>query len=420
MNGAAERAEQAREARAQHERTMQALRAINGKKASAPVKDHEIQGRFMIARKRVTLGEKKLAPGVYYDDRKEDDRHDDDGQYNWVWVCSLLEPLAHSRDRDNRNWGRLLEVVDGDGKRHVWAMPAVIGPTVGDGVEFRRELVHRGLRIAAGGKARTRLSDFITVWDPKRKVRCVTSVGWSGDAFVMPDKTYGGGEETILQTEGVAPQFATAGTLAGWRDDIASKCVGNSRLTFAVSGAFAGPLLKLAGEESGGVNYVGPSSIGKSTALHASRSAWGVPLGSWRTTDNGAEAIAAGASDTFLNLDELGQADPKVIAAVSYMLGNQRGKARMSRNATAKAMLQWRVLFLRRARFHWRPGWAKAASRHAPGKRCVCSTSQRMPVAAWESSRACTASRTRRPWRSTSASPPTGTAAIRRTPSSST
>jgi putative DNA primase/helicase len=73
---------------------------------------------------------------------------------------------------------------------------------------------------------------------------------------------------------------------------------------------------------------------------------WGVPLGSWRTTDNGAEGIAAGASDTFLNLDELGQADPKVIAALAYMLGNQRGKTRMTRNATSKAVLQWRVFFL--------------------------------------------------------------------------
>jgi putative DNA primase/helicase len=356
--GTDERAEQARLAREQHERTKEALaeqaktnggalRLINGGNGSTsgPVKDHEIQGRFMIVRKWIKLGEKRLGPGVYHNDGDEE-ATEESAKFKWAWVCSPLEPLAHSRDKENRNWGRLLEVVDGDGKRHVWAMPATIGPTVGDGTEFRRELVHRGLRIAAGGKARTRLSDFITMWDPKRKVRCVTTVGWSGDAFVMPDKTYGGAEETILQTEGVAPLFATAGSLEGWRSDIAAKCVGNSRLVFGVSSSFTGPLLKLAGEESGGANLKGPSSTGKTTVQHAARSTWGVPLGSWRTTDNGAEAIAAGASDTFLNLDELGQADPKVIAAVSYMLGNQRGKARMSRNATARAVSQWRVFFL--------------------------------------------------------------------------
>ncbi len=235
--------------------------------------------------------------------------------------------------------------MDRDGKRKVWAMPASIGPTVGDGAHFRAELASRGLKIASG-KGRNRLSDFIAQWNPKRKVRCVPTVGWHGGAFVMPDQTYGGTEEIILQTEGVAPQFSTTGTLADWKADVAAKAAGNSRLVFGISAAFAGPLLKLAGEESGGINFRGSSSIGKTTTLHAARSVWGVPLGSWRTTDNGAEAIAAGASDTFLNLDELGQADPKVIAAVSYMLGNQRGKTRMNRNSTARASLQWRVLFL--------------------------------------------------------------------------
>jgi putative DNA primase/helicase len=311
----------------------------------SPRPGHEIQGRFRLQREIVRQGIGKdekvsLWPGVWFDIAEEGE------EPQWTWICSLIEPLAHSRDRDNLNWGVLIEVTDGDNIRHHWAMPSTIGPSVGDGTDFRRELVRRGLRIAAGAKARNRLSDFITMWRPKRKVRCVSAVGWCDDAFVMPHTTYGGKEEIILQTEGVVPQFTTAGTLAGWRDTIARLCVGNSRLTFAVSAAFVGPLLRLAGEESGGVNFRGGSSIGKTTGLHAARSVWGVPLGSWRTTDNGAEGIAAGASDTFLNLDELGQADPKVIAALAYMLGNQRGKTRMTRNATAKAVLQWRVFFL--------------------------------------------------------------------------
>jgi putative DNA primase/helicase len=304
------------------------------KRKQAQPGDTEIQGPFKLIRSGRDAG-------VYFDARGEDEPDP-----AWAWVCSVLEPLAHSRDRESRNWGVLIEVVDGDGVRHVWPMPSTIGPTVGDGVEFRRELVHRGLRIAAGRAARERLSNFITMWRPKRKVRCVITVGWCGDAFVMPGKTYGGTEEIILQTEGVAPQFSTAGTLAAWRDDIARLCNGNSRLVFAVSAAFVGPLLRLAGEESGGVNFRGKSSIGKTAMLHAARSVWGVPLGSWRATDNAAEGIASGASDTFLNLDELGQVDPKVVGAIAYMLGNERGKARMTRNATTRAVTAWRVFFL--------------------------------------------------------------------------
>jgi uncharacterized protein (DUF927 family) len=115
---------------------------------------------------------------------------------------------------------------------------------------------------------------------------------------------------------------------------------------FGVSAAFTGPLLRLAGEESGGVHFCGSSSIGKTTTLHAARSIWGMPLGSWRTTDNSAEAIAAGACDTFLALDEISQAHPRVVGELAYMLGNERGKSRMNRNATLRQTLRWRVLFL--------------------------------------------------------------------------
>jgi uncharacterized protein (DUF927 family) len=137
-----------------------------------------------------------------------------------------------------------------------------------------------------------------------------------------------------------------AGSLEGWRDEIAAKCAGNSRLVFGVSAAFAGPILKQAGEESGGFNMRGPSSIGKTAALQVARSVWGVPLGTWRKTDNSTEVTAAGACDTLLPLDEMGQADPRVLSEVAYMLGNQRGKDRMRRDGGLRATHEWRLLFL--------------------------------------------------------------------------
>jgi uncharacterized protein (DUF927 family) len=47
-----------------------------------------------------------------------------------------------------------------------------------------------------------------------------------------------------------------------------------------------------------------------------------------------------------LTLDEIGQAPAHVVEAMAYLLGNQRGKARMRRDATARASLTWRLLFL--------------------------------------------------------------------------
>ena len=66
----------------------------------------------------------------------------------------------------------------------------------------------------------------------------------------------------------------------------------------------------------------------------------------WRTTDNAAEGLARGACDTLLTLDEIGQAPPHVVEALAYLLGNQRGKARMRRDATNRDSITWRLLFL--------------------------------------------------------------------------
>jgi uncharacterized protein (DUF927 family) len=97
-------------------------------------------------------------------------------------------------------------------------------------------------------------------------------------------------------------------------------------------------------EESGGFTEVGGSSIGKSTLLIAASSVTGGEIGSWRATDNGLEAEAAGASDAALLLDELGQAPAWVLEAASYMLGNERGKTRMTRTMGGRPPLTWKVV----------------------------------------------------------------------------
>ena len=96
----------------------------------------------------------------------------------------------------------------------------------------------------------------------------------------------------------------------------------------------------------GGFHFKGGSSIGKTSILHAARSTWGCPLGSWRTTDNAAEGMAAGACDTLHLLDEVSQADGRAVDAMAYMLGNGTGKGRASRNGAAREVATWRILFL--------------------------------------------------------------------------
>jgi uncharacterized protein (DUF927 family) len=119
----------------------------------------------------------------------------------------------------------------------------------------------------------------------------------------------------------------------------------------AISTAFAGPLLHLAGMEGGGVNLFGQSSRGKTTCLQAAASVWGrgaTPgyVRAWRATANGLEGAAAQSSDTVMVLDELGMVDARDAAQALYGLANGAGKQRAARDGSLREPKSWRVLFL--------------------------------------------------------------------------
>ncbi|RQS00230.1 DUF927 domain-containing protein [Burkholderia sp. Bp8991] len=275
--------------------------------------------------------------GVFY--------KEDDGTPHWI--CSPLHVRALVRDRASENWGRLLEWNDADGHPHVWAMPMEMLRS--DGADMRGELARLGLDIAPGNKARNKLTEYVTCARPMARGRCVTRTGWHGGAFVFPDRTIGeASERVIFQAESVMRTYSQAGTLDDWKASVARLCVGNSRLLLAVSAAFASMMLEYAGQESGGLNFVGDSSCGKTTALRAACSVFGGKeyMQRWRATANGLEGLASLHNDTLLVLDELAQVDAREAGEIAYMLANGSGKARAGRTGTARARQTWKLLFL--------------------------------------------------------------------------
>ncbi|MCO2639720.1 DUF927 domain-containing protein [Pseudomonas aeruginosa] len=268
-------------------------------------------------------------------------------------VCTRLDILARTRDDKGHNWGLLVEFDDPDGDRKRWNIPQ--RSMAGDfGKEVLGPLVDMGLRLApvrTARNARNDLQSYLQSYDSSERARLVTRLGWHGDAYLLPDQQVGRSAEHLHFYEAGAqlPPISQAGALEQWQQQIGALCVGNNRLAFVVSVAFAGPLLQLLGHESGGFHLYGDSSGGKTTHLQVAASVWGGPrlVRSWRSTDNALESIAAAHSDGLLVLDEIGMCDPRIIGETIYMLGNGTGKARANdRGQAGKQVQEWRLLFL--------------------------------------------------------------------------
>ncbi|PNG35305.1 DNA/RNA helicase, superfamily II protein [Pseudomonas protegens] len=268
-------------------------------------------------------------------------------------VCSPLEIIARTRDEKGHNWGLLVEFDDPDGAKKRWNIPA--RTMTGDfGKDVLGPLVDMGLRLAgsrSGRNARNDLQSYLGGFDSAQRARLVTRLGWHGNAFLLPEQQIGSHEEHLHFYEAGAqlPPISEAGSLEQWQQQIGALCVGNHRLAFVVSVAFAGPLLNLLGHESGGFHFYGDSSGGKTTHLQVAASVYGGPrlVRSWRSTDNALESIAAAHSDGLLVLDEIGMCDARIIGETVYMLGNGTGKARANdRGQAGRQVQEWRLLFL--------------------------------------------------------------------------
>jgi len=209
-----------------------------------------------------------------------------------------------------------------------------------------------GVRVNPNNAAKDRLALWIQLQAPE-SIFVTSRVGWHSKSFVLPEQTIAppGADLVVYQGgRGVAHRYYKKGTLQEWIEHIGRRCIGNSRLVFAVALAFVGFLLRLVEQEPGGFHYQGLSSIGKTTLLRVAGSALGGGekgfIQSWRATSNGLEAVAELHNDSLLCLDELGQVAPEEAGRVAYMLANGQGKVRMTKEIRVRPSMEWRLVFL--------------------------------------------------------------------------
>lgn len=287
-------------------------------------------------------------PGLYHIEPVED------GPDKETWLCSPLNIIGLTRDVRNGAWGLLLEWQDLDGHPHTWSMPKSL--LVGEPSSWLPRLVDEGLLVSPATNAKKLLAVFFTSYRTTSRARNVDRTGWHSGIYVLPDETIApngtpaNDERIVLQTQSAHNPFTVGGTLERWQSTIATWARDNSRLILALCASLAGSLLEAAGQESGGFNFMGQSSTGKTTALIFAASVWGKGSSSggyvltWRATDNGLEGLAALHSDAALCLDELSQAPSRTVNEAAYMLANGTGKTRSRQDGSARAAKSWRCM----------------------------------------------------------------------------
>ncbi|ECI4618952.1 alkaline-shock protein, partial [Salmonella enterica subsp. enterica] len=142
--------------------------------------------------------------------------------------------------------------------------------------------------------------------------------------------------------------FRVSGTSEDWRENIGRYCINNARLAFAVSLAFAAPLLKLVGIGGGGYHLKGESTDGKTTTMKVAASVCGGTdfWHTWRATGNALEGTASRRNDATLMLDEIREVDGREAGNIAYMLANGQGKARARTDGSVRETNRWNLLFL--------------------------------------------------------------------------
>lgn len=266
-----------------------------------------------------------------------------------VRIASRIDVVALTRNDQKEKWGLLLRFKDRDGHVHEWAMPHELLSSGGD--IYRQQLLSLGAEISSSKNAKDDLTGYFMAANPPERALCVEHTGWLGSVFVLPHRTFGQNSERVIfqATEAYRTMLmSVSGTLDEWKQNVAAKCIGNSRLVLTVCVALSGPFLKPLEHENGGLHLRGPSSSGKTKALTVAASVWGgkAMVRTWRTTGNAIESLAAQHNECVLILDELGQVAPDEAGNIAYTLGNGQSKARANRFGNARPCTNWRLLFL--------------------------------------------------------------------------
>ena len=269
------------------------------------------------------------------------------GEYEQIRIGSPITFLGIGRDENSNGWGVLLEWKSPDGltRRHL-----VLFSTLHKvGNEWAEALSDKGYVV--NPKHRSSIQDFLCQMgelNPDKILSFPRKIGWHDNSYVFPKEVIGDSDIVAQIPLNGRNLYAEGGSEEEW-NKVAQYAVGNVPFEFALATAFAAPLMRLAGIDTGScLHFQGVSSCGKTTCLELAASVWGSRdhKGSWRVTDNALESVAMLSNDNLLILDEISQVNGKALGNIAYMVANGEGKGRSNRNGDIKEGKKWLTLAL--------------------------------------------------------------------------
>lgn len=294
---------------------------------------------------------------------------DKDNTEIYHYVGEPLWVTGTGRNPDCSGWGSRVKWFSPDGI----AQEAFIARQMllGEGREALCRLMDGGYRFNL--KMKSHLLNYLNYAHSPNIITRVDRLGWIENSrlFMLPDGLAGHSQGLSFEYTGPKAKLSPpSGDLNEWQHNVARLCLDNSRLVLCVSLVFAGPLLRLTNQHSFGIHLVGPSSIGKSTAMQVAASVIGAPMAmiqTWFATKVGLETSAGALNDSCLFLDEIGQADPTTLGDTIYMLANGEGRTRANVDLSQRQRPQWRITFISNGEVDLQHCLGQANKRHRAG-----------------------------------------------------
>ncbi|MBL8571659.1 MAG: DUF927 domain-containing protein [Phreatobacter sp.] len=235
----------------------------------------------------------------------------------------------------------LIEFINRKKEKQTTLMPA---SHLLDPKKFMAHIADRFFDWASVPDVKKTLTDIVHSDAPADGI-FTTVPGWHGDSYCRSHtwiRPPGNASAIRYQpADGVkSPPFNVQGTLKEWQEDIAKLAHHSSRMRLALSVPFAATVMRLVGARPFGINFVGPSSIGKTLSLYGMASVIGTissnGLPHLGSTLRAIEEMRLANRDGVTIVDEVAQiqGDKKKVAeflkALSFMAGTARPGDRAS------------------------------------------------------------------------------------------